>query len=336
MQVSVIIPVYNAEKYVREAVESAIAQPETGEVIIVEDGSPDNSIAICQELEKEYSKVRLLQHPNGENRGAGASRNLGIKKAQCEFIAFLDADDVYISEHFKVPKKIFQDSNQVDGVYEAVGTFFQDEIAKEKWFSLRDFTLTTVTELIEPDNLIEALLTKNVGWFHTDGITVRRDIFYKTGYFDEQLEIKQDIAMFFKMATAAQLVPGRLETAVSMRRVHQENRWWSSPSQQMDKYLDKENYDLSYSCLFWKIMFNWIIVQWSKNKQITNQKVGLYIDKYLGNSFTLIAYKNKQIFTRKIFQLLLLFKIMIICPNVVSLNEFWNYMYLSIGLNRLK
>ena len=79
MQISVIIPVYNAEDFVTLAVESALAQPETGEVILIEDGSPDNSLTICQELEEKYNKVRLLRHPHGRNKGAAASRNLGMK-----------------------------------------------------------------------------------------------------------------------------------------------------------------------------------------------------------------------------------------------------------------
>jgi glycosyltransferase involved in cell wall biosynthesis len=81
MQVSVITPVYNAASFVTQAVESALQQPETAEVLIIEDGSPDNSLEVCQELAKKYEKVKLLRHPNGENRGAGASRNLGMRNA---------------------------------------------------------------------------------------------------------------------------------------------------------------------------------------------------------------------------------------------------------------
>ena len=68
LQISVIIPVYNAAKYITQAVESALSQPETAEVLLIEDGSPDNSLEVCQDLEKKYSKVKLLRHPDGENR----------------------------------------------------------------------------------------------------------------------------------------------------------------------------------------------------------------------------------------------------------------------------
>ena len=66
-QVSVIIPVYNAERFVRTAVESANSLSETGEIILVEDGSTDNSIYECQLLKKEYTKVKWVQHPDKNN-----------------------------------------------------------------------------------------------------------------------------------------------------------------------------------------------------------------------------------------------------------------------------
>ncbi len=100
MQVSIIIPVYNAAAYVREAVESALIQPETGEILLIEDNSPDDSLRICQELAAKYDKVKLLRHPNGENRGPGASRNLGMRNARSPILAFLDADDYYLPGRF--------------------------------------------------------------------------------------------------------------------------------------------------------------------------------------------------------------------------------------------
>ena len=53
-------------------------------------------------------KVRLLHHPDGKNHGAGATRNVGIKNAKYDYIAFLDADDFYLSERFKVAQQLFR------------------------------------------------------------------------------------------------------------------------------------------------------------------------------------------------------------------------------------
>src|SRR5690349_17274444 len=94
-KVSVVIPVYNAEKYIRKAVESALMQPEVGEVIAVEDKSPDNSLHLLTEWAKTEPRLKVYQHPDKQNHGAGVSRNQGILNSKFDYIAFLDADDYY-------------------------------------------------------------------------------------------------------------------------------------------------------------------------------------------------------------------------------------------------
>ncbi|MCF2653180.1 glycosyltransferase family 2 protein [Anaeromassilibacillus senegalensis] len=89
--VSVIIPVYNIEVYLRECVESVLAQTyENFELILVDDGSKDNSPAICDEFAQLDSRVVVIHK---ENEGPSATRNRGIEAAQGEFIVFVDSDD---------------------------------------------------------------------------------------------------------------------------------------------------------------------------------------------------------------------------------------------------
>ncbi|MCK4807015.1 MAG: glycosyltransferase family 2 protein [Candidatus Aegiribacteria sp.] len=104
MKISVVIPVYNAGQFVRSAVVSALNQAETAEVIRAEDNSTDDSLRVCRSLEKEYHNVLLIRHPDGEDHGAGATRNLGVRNATIEYLAFLDADDFYLVDRFKVAK----------------------------------------------------------------------------------------------------------------------------------------------------------------------------------------------------------------------------------------
>ena len=85
--VSVIMPVFNAGKYVERAVESVIHLPNTGELILIDDCSQDNSLEICKEIESKYANIRLLKHKDGKNHGAAASRNLGISKAKYLYIS---------------------------------------------------------------------------------------------------------------------------------------------------------------------------------------------------------------------------------------------------------
>jgi glycosyltransferase involved in cell wall biosynthesis len=217
ISVSVIIPVYNAERFLRNAVESAVCLAEVGEVILVEDHSPDNSIEICKLLQQEYSKVKLHHHPDRENRGAGASRNLGIGMAACEYISFLDADDWYLPNRFEAERVLFQDKS-VDGVYGATGFFYNDrEILHEQ-------RLTTVSRKVKHEDLLRVLLTAGAGRFHTNAITVRRSLFEKTGVFDTSLRLHQDTHLWLRMAFFGKLVPGVIDRAVSIRRVHDQNR----------------------------------------------------------------------------------------------------------------
>jgi len=226
MKVSVVIPVYNAEAYIADAVSSALAQPEIGEVLLIEDGSQDNSLQVCQRLAEKYSRVKLLQHNDGKNHGAGASRNLGIRNAEFDYIAFLDADDFFLPDHFSVPKVLFESDPEIDGVYEAMGIEFEDQASRERWLSVRGHTdLTTMTERVAPEELFKKQSpVGSSGYCTTGGWVVKRAIFDKTGLFDEHLRLHQDTVMFVKFAAVGKMVPGRLSEPVVVRRVHVSNR----------------------------------------------------------------------------------------------------------------
>ena len=91
---SVIIPAYNCEKYIADAVKSVCRQPvKDMEIIIVDDGSTDSTGEICARLAGESRQITVIHQ---ENRGASAARNAGIRKASGEYILFLDADDAYV------------------------------------------------------------------------------------------------------------------------------------------------------------------------------------------------------------------------------------------------
>ncbi|MBW4618434.1 MAG: glycosyltransferase [Cyanosarcina radialis HA8281-LM2] len=286
MPVSVIIPVYNAENYLRQAVESALSQPETGEVLLIEDASPDNSLDLCQQLVAEYRSVKLLRHQNGRNEGASASRNLGIKTASCEYIAFLDADDFYLPGRFATAVEKFKQHPEIDGVYEAIGTYFQDEDSREKWNSVGrgDRLLTTISENIEPELLFATMvLKKEVGWFHCNGLVVKKNIFDRTGYFDRHLEFSEDVVMWFKMAAVGRLLPGRLDAPVAMRRVHSYNH--------ITRFHKKLVY---YSGLpRWKTLF-----AWGYNNGLESEKLALLFIEYV-NSIKNSKSVNRMNFVKR-------------------------------------
>lgn len=223
MNISVIIPVYNAEKYVRKAVESALQFEEVKEVILIEDGSPDNALEVCRQLVKEDSRVKLLTHPNGENRGAGETRNLGLKNATCEYIAFLDADDYYLPNRFDKDKEIFANTPDAEGVCNAIGSYFYSDKAKELYLK-RNLEITTYKRKdLCPENYFETLVLDK-GFTSLDGITLKRESLSKTDLFDVKLKQTQDTDFIMNLAINLKIYPSSMDIPVSMRGVHEENR----------------------------------------------------------------------------------------------------------------
>jgi glycosyltransferase involved in cell wall biosynthesis len=230
-KVSVIIPVYNAEKYLHKAVDSAIKLQTVGEVILVEDGSSDNSLKVCEDLNQKFDKIRLFRHPKGENRGAGASRNLGIKNALFNYIAFLDADDYYLPNRFEIENEIFPASDTIDGIYHATGVeFYTDKGMEEfsghfKEYSGGENFLTTIHKIVtEKDQFRKAYIQGKIGRFHTDAITLKKDILKKTAFFDEELRLHQDSHLWTRVVLLCNLHPGIIDKPVAIRGVHDSNR----------------------------------------------------------------------------------------------------------------
>lgn len=96
IKVSIIIPVYNVEKYLERCVNSVLKQTyKNVEIILVDDGSPDGSPGICDRYASEYNTVKVLHKAN---EGLGLTRNAGLRLATGDYVMFVDSDD-YIKEN---------------------------------------------------------------------------------------------------------------------------------------------------------------------------------------------------------------------------------------------
>ncbi|MDY4996090.1 MAG: glycosyltransferase family A protein [Bacilli bacterium] len=135
-KISVIVPVYNAEKFIDKCIESVINQTyKEIELILVNDGSKDNSLKILQKYEKQYPK--MIKVFNQTNKGVGAARNLGIKHVSGKYIFFLDSDD-WIELDYLV--KLYEDISKNDIVisgfksYDINGSLlFAENIKDNPW-----------------------------------------------------------------------------------------------------------------------------------------------------------------------------------------------------------
>lgn len=105
-QISIIVPVYKVEQYLHKCLDSILAQTFTDwECILIDDGSPDNSGAICDEYAQQDSRFRVIHQ---ENKGSAEARNVGLDAARGEWIAFVDSDDWaepdYLMKFIKIAK----------------------------------------------------------------------------------------------------------------------------------------------------------------------------------------------------------------------------------------
>lgn len=302
IKVSVIIPVYNAEKYLKKAVNSAINLQQVGEVILVEDNSPDDALTLCIALQEEFEKVKLYQHPNGENRGAGASRNLGIEKANFNYIAFLDADDWYLPNRFENAEKIFRDS-KIEGVYEPVGTYFYNDynffFGKTRSKKEGDKIVTSLKKNIDSKRLFDYLLLPNHGIIHTNGVTLKKSLIKKTGGFSHELRLHQDTEFWIRCAFYGKLIAPETPEVVALRGVHEQNRIKNKDYNSkgllyktiFEKYKDKK---ISFSAK--RIIFKRTIL-FNKDRQYKHKKAMLnYLELFL------LSFRYLSIFTPNVFK----------------------------------
>jgi hypothetical protein len=225
--ISVIIPVYNAAAFVAKAVASALMLEEVKEVLLIEDGSTDNSLAICKGLEKENDKISLFTHVNNLNKGAGASRNVGIENAKADFIAFLDADDYYLPNRFEAEKSIFETQPDVDGVYGALGFHYYSEGGKQKYERASFSKLTTLNGKPSPNELFLSLTWLHPeinGHFHIVALTLKRDIFDNKAEKFSNLTMHEDTVFIMQLSLNCRLQAGIIDRPVALRGVHDENR----------------------------------------------------------------------------------------------------------------
>ena len=108
--VSVIVPVYNSTAYLKRCVDAILAQTYKDlEVVLVDDGSTDDSLDICREYAKNDSRVKVFHKENG---GSSSARNVGIKEATGEYICFCDSDDYYEPDIVENLMKVFNENQR--------------------------------------------------------------------------------------------------------------------------------------------------------------------------------------------------------------------------------
>jgi glycosyltransferase involved in cell wall biosynthesis len=245
LKISVIIPVYNAERYIEQAILSVVNQPQVTEIVVVDDCSKDQSASIIAQLQTKYPIIRLIKSHEKHNVGAGAVRNIGIRAASNDWIGFLDVDDYYYPNRFEQAFRVIEQNPDADGVYEAVENIFENEAAKHVYLASRPDKsnhLYTLELTLKPEELFKVLMAGDQGFFHLNGVLIRKQSFEKIGYFNKELELSQDTDALFKIAMTDRLYPGSITKPVAARLVHDTNRMFSNDDK-LNFFRTKKYYD---------------------------------------------------------------------------------------------
>lgn len=151
--ISVILPVYNGEKYLKEAIESILNQTYTNfEFIIIDDGSKDSSLEIIREYEKEDERIVVISR---ENKGLIATLNEGMERAKGRYIARMDQDDISLPERFERQIEVMKNNNvMVCGTYTKVidedGKYIKDGIVPTQHDEILKKLLECTNPLFHP------------------------------------------------------------------------------------------------------------------------------------------------------------------------------------------
>lgn len=196
--VSVIIPVYNRDSYLAEAIESIFAQTyPTIELIIIDDGSTDRSAEVSQ---RYLPNVHYCYQPNA---GIGAARNTGIALATGEMLAFLDSDDLWMPNNLSLQMAVFTANPELEAVFGYIQQFFSPEINE----SFRQ-------RIHCPD--------KPIAGYISNAMLIRRSSFLQIGWFNTSLKSGVDIEWYGR-AVEQKLKKTLLPDVIHLRRLHETN-----------------------------------------------------------------------------------------------------------------
>jgi glycosyltransferase involved in cell wall biosynthesis len=201
--VSVIMIFLDAAPYLNEAVASVFAQTYgRWELLLVDDGSSDGSSVIASGYAEQHpDKVRYLEHPNHENRGMSASRNLGIVQARGEFVAFLDADDVYLPEKLERQVQILRDNPSAAMAYGGTTHWYSwTGRAEDQGRDQRRTLGVKPDTLVQPPTLPRLFLQRRAQTPGICAVLIRRPVVELVGGFNEQFKgMFEDQVFFYKL-----------------------------------------------------------------------------------------------------------------------------------------
>jgi len=218
-KVSIIMPVYNSEKYLGEAIKSVLGQSYSDfELIIVDDGSTDNSLNISREFAKEDKRVTVIALK--ENQGFAVARNEGLKRARGEFITGMDSDDIMLPNAVKARVEFLNSHPEVDLVFGKIHKVIDREgnpIENALFAEIKQFYGRS-----KEHNFYEKVKKLELGIPNADVTSMlRRNLLLQTGYYEESLLVGADKDFFFRAFRRSN--PAYVPEPIMLYRLHDSN-----------------------------------------------------------------------------------------------------------------
>ena len=185
--VSVVIPAYNAVRYVKEAIDSVLAQTYRNfEIIVVDDGSTDETPRILQQFGEA---IRYIRQPN---QGLSSARNTAIRNSCAEFIAPLDADDLWEPKYLEVMIDFFEQNSQMGGVY--CGFQYTNAVG--------EIVGRPTTKVVPPEQFREIVMDRG-NWLVPSAVIFRKSLAEDVQLFDESIGPVADTDLWIRMSNLA-------------------------------------------------------------------------------------------------------------------------------------
>ena len=188
-KVSVIIPTYNRSDLLPRAINSVLNQTyQDFELIIVDDGSTDNTEEVIKEFQEQDKRIKYIKHD--KNKGGSAARNTGIKAARAEYIAFQDSDDEWLPEKLEKQMKVFESAPpEVGVVYTDMWRISKGE--KKYWYS---------PKIMPEDGIVYKQALDRVMGIGIPTAIIKRECLNAVGMFDENFPRFIDLELFVRLS----------------------------------------------------------------------------------------------------------------------------------------
>lgn len=191
MKVSVLIPVFNGEKYISAAIENVLKQTYSDiEIIVVDDGSTDGSYDVA--LRYQSDKVKVYRQ---ENKGASAARNLAFEKSTGELIQYLDADDLLSYNKIEAQVNLFRSINDKKAIVASGIILFDDDLMSSMSIPYKQMSTKVYNRPL--DLLIDICCERNI--VQSSIWLIHRDLIEQTGGWNEHLTLNDDGEYFFRV-----------------------------------------------------------------------------------------------------------------------------------------